>query len=118
MNNSSEGHTADLLQILKTRSLYDDDFECKYIDMDIIGRLTNDKFSIFSQNVRSLGGKFDLIREYVGRCDSKITCIALQEVWSIGRKYDLPGYHQEYNDCDKEKNINPKFWWWSRILHQ
>ena len=66
------------------------------------------KFTILSQNVRSLGGKFDLLRDYLGRKkDTQITCIALQEVWSIARNYELPGYHQfVYNTRDKGKTLN------------
>ena len=72
------------------------------------GRAGNEIFSILSQNVRSLGGKFDQLREYVGRYGSgKITCIMLQEVWSVGRMYSLPGYHNlEYNTRDKNQNLN------------
>ena len=31
----------------------------------------------------------------------------LQEVWSVGRDYSLPGYHSlEYNTRDKNKTLN------------
>ena len=109
MNNISEGHPADLISIIKTKDLFDDGFECQYLDIEEMYELaTADKFSVLSQNVRSLGGKFDHFREYVGRYkENKITCILLQEVWSIGREYNLPGYHSlEYNTRDKDKVLN------------
>ena len=92
MNNTSEGHSADLMSMIKTKDIFDDDFECQYFDIEEMFELaTTNKFSMLSQNIRSLGGKFDHFREYVGRYkDNKITCILLQEVWSIGREYKLP----------------------------
>ena len=109
MNNISEGHPADLISIIKTKDLFDDDFQCQYLDIENLCELaTANKFSVLSQNIRSLGGKFDHFREYVGRFnENKITCILLQEVWSIGREYNLPGYHAiEYNTRDKDKTLN------------
>ena len=109
MNNTSEGHPADLISIIKTKDLFDDDFQCQYLDIENLCELaTANKFSVLSQNIRSLGGKFDHFREYVGRFnENKITCILLQEVWSIGREYNLPGYHAiEYNTRDKDKTLN------------
>ena len=81
MNNISEGHPADLISILKTKDLFDDDFKCQYFDIEEMFALaTANKFSVLSQNVRSLGGKFDHFQEYLGRCkDNKITCILLQK---------------------------------------
>ena len=109
MNNTSEGHPADLLPIIKTKDLFDNDFECQYFDIEEMFELaTAKKFSLLSQNIRSLGGKFDHFQEYVGRYSGKITCILLQEVWSIGREYNLPGYHSlEYNTRNKDKVSNP-----------
>ena len=68
MNNTSEGHPADLISIIKTKDLFDDDFQCQYLDIENLCELaTANKFSVLSQNIRSLGGKFDHFREYVGR---------------------------------------------------
>ena len=109
MNNITEGHPADLMSVMKTKDIFDDNFECQYFDIEEMFELaTANKFSVLSQNVRSLGGKFDHFREYVGRFkENKITCILLQEVWSIGREYNLPGYHSlEYNTRDKDKVLN------------
>ena len=108
MTNNSGGQPADLTTILDTKSVFDETFECQYHDIeDMFGQIKG-KFTVLSQNVRSLGGKFDSIKEYIGRQkETKITCIALQEIWSIGRSYDLPGYHPlEYNSRDKNKALN------------
>jgi hypothetical protein len=75
VNNITEGRSADLITILNAKDIFDDDFECKYLTIEeMYGRAGKDKFSILSQNVRSLGGKFDQLKEYGGRySDSKIT---------------------------------------------
>ena len=109
MNNINEGRSPDLVTILNTKDIFDDNFECQYLSIDdMYSRAGNEKFSILSQNVRSLGGKFDQLKEYVGRFNNgKITCIMLQEVWSVGRSYSLPGYHNfEYNTRDKNQTLN------------
>ena len=111
MNNNNEGRSADLISILNTKDIFDDDFECKYLTIEeMYGRADQDTLSILSQNLRSLGGKFDQLKEYVGRyTNTKITCIMLQEVWSVGRTYNLQGYHNlEYNTRDKNKSLNSK----------
>ena len=108
MTNNCGGQPADLTMIMGTKSVFDDDFDCQYQNIENMFGQTQGKFTVLSQNVRSLGGKFDSIKEYIGRQKgSKITCIALQEIWSIGRSYDLPGYHPlEYNSRDKNKTLN------------
>ena len=109
MNNNGEGRSEDLLSLLQAKDIFDDDFECTYSDsQEIFSSATEGKFSVLSQNVRSLGGKFDLLKEYIGQnAKSQITCILLQEVWSIGRQYDLPGYHPlEFNTRDKNSTLN------------
>ena len=109
VNNITEGRTADLKTILNTKDIFDDNFECRYLIIEeMYGRVQHDTLSILSQNIRSLGGKFDQLKEYVGRYSTnKITCIMLQEVWSVGRTYNLPGYHNlEYNTRDKNQTLN------------
>lgn len=108
MSNNSGGDSANLSTILDTKSIFDDDFNCQYHDIESMFENSEGNFTILSQNVRSLGGKFDLLREYIGRQqDTQITCIALQEVWSIARNYELPGYHPfVYNTRDKGKTLN------------
>ena len=108
MSNNSGGDSANLSTILDTQNIFDDDFNCQYHNIESMYENSEGKFTILSQNVRSLGGKFDLLREYIGRLkDTQITCIALQEVWSIARNYELPGYHPfVYNTRDKGKTLN------------
>ena len=108
MNNISEGQPADLISIIKTKDLFDDDFQCQYLDKNLCELATANKFSVLSQNIRSLGGKFDHFREYVGRLnENKIACTLLQELWLIGREYNLLGYRAiEYNTRDKDKTLN------------
>ena len=78
MTNTSGGDSANLATILDTKSIFDDDFSCQYVDIEKMFHQTEGKFTAISQNVRSLGGKFDLICEYLGRQrGSKLTCIAL-----------------------------------------
>ena len=55
MNNINEGHPADLMSIMKTKDIFDDNFECQYFDIEEMFELaTANKFSVLSQNVRSL----------------------------------------------------------------
>ena len=108
MTNIFGGDSANLATILDAKDIFDDDFSCQYVDIEKMFDQSEGKFTAISQNVRSLGGKFDLICEYLGRQKgSKLTCIALQEIWSISRNYDLPGYHSlVYNTRDKNKTLN------------
>ena len=99
-NNDSSTHIKDLL---------DEDFDCQYLDVNELQELAdNNSFLVVSQNIRSLGGKFDNFSEYIASFRSlKVSVIALQEVWSVGRIYDLPGYHPiEFNTRDKNRTLN------------
>ena len=99
-NNDSSTHIKDLL---------DEDFDCQYLDVNELQELAdNNSFLVVSQNIRSLGGKFDNFSEYIASFRSlKVSVVALQEVWSVGRIYDLPGYHPiEFNTRDKNRTLN------------
>ena len=50
-------------------------------------------FNIMSLNTRSLGGKFDSLKDYICATTTKFSVIALQEVWSAERHFPLPGFH-------------------------
>ena len=51
MNNTSEGHPADLISIIKTKDLFDDDSQCQYLDIKNFCELaTANKFSVLSQS--------------------------------------------------------------------
>ena len=50
--------------------------------------------NILSLNIRSLAGKFDILRDYLATTTTKFSIIALQEVWSVERNFSLPDFHQ------------------------
>ena len=79
MSNNCGGDSANLATVLDTKSIFDDDFNCQYENIDSMYENSEGKFTVLAQNVRSLGGKFDLLREYLGRQKgTHITCLALQ----------------------------------------
>ena len=82
----------DLVKTLSGTSLYSTDFECKYTDPESLLQVRGDYFSVFSQNVRSLGNKIDDLQIYLNRADLDFSVVALQEIWSINRGYELHGY--------------------------
>ena len=49
MNNIDGGHSADLLSILKTKNIFDDDFDCQYLNIEEMFAETQGKFSVLSQ---------------------------------------------------------------------
>ena len=89
----------DLRKTMGSKSLYSADFECRYIEPEELGHLNESCFSVFSQNIRSLANKFDDLQVYLTRAGQfSFTVVALQEIWSVGRDFDLPGYQVlEYN---------------------
>ena len=109
MNNNLGEHSAVFDSSTHIKDLLDDDFDCQYLDVNELQELAvNNSFLVVSQNIRSLGGKFDNFREYIASFRSlKVSVVALQEVWSVGRIYDLPGYHPiEFNTRDKSRTLN------------
>ena len=109
MNNNLGEHSAIFDSSTHIKDLLDDDFDCQYLDVNELQELAvNNSFLVVSQNIRSLGGKFDNFREYIASFRSlKVSVVALQEVWSVGRIYDLPGYHPiEFNTRDKSRTLN------------
>ena len=49
MNNIDGGHSADLLSILKTKNIFDDEFDCQYFGIEEMFAETHGKFSVLSQ---------------------------------------------------------------------
>ena len=83
----------DLRKTMRSKSLYSSDFECRYSDPEELGHMKEQTFSVFSQNIRSLANKFDDLQIFLARAEKfSFTVVALQEIWSIGRDFDLPGY--------------------------
>ena len=93
----------DLRKTMRSKSLYCSDFECRYTEPEELGDVSKSSFSVFSQNIRSLTNKFDDLQVYLSRAgEFQFTVVALQEIWSVGRDFDLPGYQVlEYNTRDK-----------------
>ena len=72
---------------------------CKYFDTDEFSRkisdIDNNSFSVLSQNIRSLPGKWNEFETYLSSImNDKFTfsIIALQELWFVPHKFDLIGY--------------------------
>ena len=66
-------------------------------------------FSLYSHNIRSLSGHFNDMREVL--CNilpATFSVIALQEVWSISKMYNLTGYSNlVYKTRDMNTEPNP-----------
>ena len=88
-----------------TNHIYNGDHHCEYVEIDQISKLTStDNFSVYSHNVRSLAGHFDDLLDLLDQAKPHtFSVIALQEIWSISRKYSIPSYHGlEY--CTRDMN--------------
>ena len=103
------------------QSKYDEDQEiyeinahsCKYYEISEFNtklRNNTNSFSIYSHNVRSLNGHWDNLTDIFNSLQPfKFSVIALQEIWSINRNYELDGYGKfEYVTRDKKgpPNLN------------
>ena len=100
----------DLRKTMRSNSLYSSDFECRYTDPEELGDIKESSFSVFSQNIRSMANKFDDLQVYLSRTRKfQFSVVALQEIWSVGRDFDLPGYQVvEYHSRDKgQPLLNP-----------
>ena len=91
--------------------MYSEDFQCKYYDENGMKSLKKcPNFSVYSQNIRSLSGKFDELKVLLAGLEFPFSIIALQEVWSVNRDFKLEGYELlEYATRDKtlsKKNPN------------
>ena len=93
-------------------NIFIDEQNCKYFE---IFELKNEfvqrknSFSCYSHNIRSINGHWDDILEIIGSVKPiKFSVLAFQEIWSISRVYEIPGYCKlEYNTRDKNASINP-----------
>ena len=87
------------------------DISCNFLDLaqskDCLSSNDNaDSFSIFSHNVKSYHNKYSQLCELHSDFGSAFSVIALQEVWSVGRNLDIPGYQNLiYNT--HAKNLTP-----------
>ena len=83
---------------------------CQYFEPEEVHNLfTPNCFSIFSHNIRSLSGNFKDLRDLLyNMLPGNFSVIALQEIWSINKMYDLTGYKQLlYKTRDMNTDPNP-----------
>ena len=74
------------------------DFPCRYLDNQqttqiLSGAAAARQLSLLSINIQSLNSKFESFLELLDNFDHHFSAICLQEVWSIGKNFDIPGYH-------------------------
>ena len=91
------------INILKNQS-------CQYFEPAEVHHLFNENcFSLYSHNIRSLSGHFSDMKDVL--CNilpATFSVIALQEIWSISKLYDLTGYSQLiYKSRDMNTEPNP-----------
>ena len=102
------------------QSKYDEDQEiyeinahsCKYYEISEFNtklRNNTNSFSIYSHNVRSMNGQWDNLTDIFNSLQPfKFSVIALQEIWSVNRNYELDGYGKfEYVTRDMKGPSNP-----------
>ena len=86
------------------------DQSCHYFEPEEVHQKLDAKsFSLYSHNIRSLSGHFnDLKDSLYSMLPATFSVIALQEVWSISKCYDLTGYSQIiYKTRDMNSDPNP-----------
>ena len=68
-----------------------------------------DSFSTYSHNVRSLNGHWNDVLDLIYSAQPiKFSVIAFQEIWSIQRNFEIPGYGKlEFKTRDKNGRPNP-----------
>ena len=102
------------------QSKYDEDNEvftnnidsCRYYEVsELKNKFSKYKqgFSIYSHNVRSINGHWDDILDTLNTNQPlKFSILAFQEIWSVQRDYEIPGYSKlEFITRDKDKDPNP-----------
>ena len=85
---------------------------CEYYEMEDMKNnfsKTNNAFSTYSHNIRSINGHWEDVLDIINSAQPiKFSVIALQEIWSVQKVYEIPGYGKfEYSTRDKNGPINP-----------
>ena len=83
---------------------------CQYFQpQEVQSTFSNNCFSLYSHNIRSLSGHFDDLRDSLYlMLPASFTVIALQEIWSINKCYELTGYSKlVYKTRDMNTEPNP-----------
>ena len=95
----------DFKQVIdKHQDIYNNSHICEYIEPEQLSNISPLKyFSIYSHNVRSINAHFiDLKDNLENISPHTFSILALQEIWSVNRNFDIPGYSKlEYNTRDK-----------------
>ena len=84
--------------------------DCQYFEPSEVHHLfEKNSFSLYSHNIRSLSGHFSDMKEVL--CNilpATFSVIALQEIWSISKQYNLTGYSNLlYKTRDMNTDPNP-----------
>ena len=93
--------------------IFSDNFQsCRYYEMpEFKSNFSKDKngFSIYSHNVRSINGHWNDLLDTINSAQPiKFSVLAFQEIWSVQRIYEVPGYGKfEYITWDKDGKPNP-----------
>ena len=111
-------------------SKYDEEHElfhdirnsCSYYDVsDFANTFSKSKrgFSIYSHNIRSINGHWEDILDTIDSIQPfKFSVLAFQEIWSVPKIYEIPGYGKfEYISRDKNGTPPTKLWWWSWFIY-
>ena len=104
LNDDNNDGSSDAPDILKNQS-------CQYFELEEVNaEIDSDSFSILSHNVRSLSGHFESFKDMLyAMLPTNFSVIAMQEVWSIHKVYNLTGYSDmvfKTRDMNKERNPN------------
>ena len=102
--NDDNDDSSDAPEILKNQS-------CQYFEPEEVHtQIDSNSFSILSHNIRSLSGHFESFKDMLyTMLPANFSVIALQEVWSIYKTYNLTGYSNvvfKTRDMNKERNPN------------
>ena len=102
------------------KNKYDEDKEifdeqlhsCEYYQMDEFkGKNIKhiNSFSTYSHNIRSLNGHWNDVLDIIYSAQPlKFSVLAFQEVWSVQKSYEIPGYGKfEFKTRDKNGPPNP-----------
>ena len=93
--------------------IFNDDLpSCKYYEQtEFKDSFTQNKnsFSIYSHNIRSINGHWNDILDKINSTQPiKFSVLAFQELWSVNRVYEIPGYCKlEFSTRDKDGPPNP-----------
>ena len=102
------------------RNKYDDENEifnqnahsCDYFEIDEFKnkfKRNIDSFSTYSHNIRSINGHWEDLLDIISSAQPlKFSVIGLQEIWSVTKNYEIPGYGKlEFITRDKNSTPNP-----------